>query len=83
MIIDNHIHLGRLKNSKNEMPLIAENLIREMDKEGIDKAVALPNVSPETSFSPPLPRKFSKKLKSIPIDSYLFVIWILGQAAVN
>lgn len=68
MIIDDHVHIGRLQTVKNEKrtPVTPEGLIKKMDEEGIDKAIVLPIVSPETGFFPSTSEEVLKACEKYP-----------------
>jgi len=68
MIIDGHVHIARLQTTKNEKrtPVTPEKLIKKMDEEGIDKAIVLPIVSPETGFFPSTCQEVLKASKKYP-----------------
>lgn len=55
MIIDVHTHIGDLRTPEqtDRMPVTADDLLRRLDEEGIDKAVVLPlGPSPESMNAP-------------------------------
>ena len=55
MIIDFHAHVGdfRTPDRMDRIPVTWDNLLRRLDRQGIDKAVVLPlGVSPESTQSP-------------------------------
>ncbi len=54
MIIDVHTHVTDLSRTQDRTPVTWENLIARLDEEGIDQAVVLPIVSPETLQFPTL-----------------------------
>ena len=54
MIIDIHTHVTDLSHKQERTPVTWENLIARLDDEGIDQAVVLPIVSPETHKFPSL-----------------------------
>jgi uncharacterized protein len=54
VIIDVHTHVGDLSRTGERIPVTWENLIARLDDEGIDKAVVLPLVSPESISFPNL-----------------------------
>src|SRR5438067_3506069 len=54
MLIDIHTHIGDLSHAMEREPETRENLIARLDDEGIDKAVVLPLISPESIWFPNL-----------------------------
>jgi predicted TIM-barrel fold metal-dependent hydrolase len=52
MIIDIHTHVGDLSQAMERAPVTRESLIARLEDEGIDKAVVLPLISPESIWFP-------------------------------